>query len=60
MQARYYQFLIKDKMAAPLREDWTEAAADAVNAGYAQWNTPEEIVWDTSKGGSIGVYHREN
>ena len=49
-----YQFQVDFRPASPVRKSWTDAAWDAVNAGYATWNEINYSVhMDTNAGGSI-------
>lgn len=49
-----YQFTIDGRaFNSPLRATWREAAQDAVNDGYAQWVSPDEIRLDSEQGAAI-------
>lgn len=50
-----YQFQVDGRgFGSPIRDKWTDAAQDAVNAGYAQWaDKPEFVRLDSSQGAAI-------
>ena len=49
-----YQFQIDGRgFNSPIRDKWEHAAQDAVNAGYAVWVGPMEIMLDESNGAEI-------
>jgi len=44
---RYYQFQVDGRsFGSPLRENWEEAAADAVNKGYGVWINFDKVKLD--------------
>lgn len=48
-----YQFQIDNRPAGPIRDEWVDAARDAVQAGYAEWHDERAVQFDTSQGGAI-------
>lgn len=52
--ATKYQFQIDGRsFNSTMRDNWYEAAQDAVSAGYAIWSTPHSIKLDTEQGAEI-------
>ncbi len=48
-----YQFQIDNRSAGRIRDEWVDAAQDAVGAGYATWKGRESVYLDDSQGASI-------
>lgn len=48
-----YQFQVDGREAGPVREQWHEAAQDAVAAGYGVWTGFGEVKLDDSQGAEI-------
>lgn len=47
------QFHVDDRPRGPLREQWKEAAQDAVNDKCASWTRTGLLMWHAGNGGSI-------
>lgn len=48
-----YQFQVDFRPAAPVRKTWEQAAQDAVNAGYATWQSSDSVRLASNEGASI-------
>lgn len=48
-----YQFHIDNRPAGPIREEWNDAASDAVESGYGIWDEKSSVILDTNQGASI-------
>ena len=49
----WYQFQIDNRAAAPLRDNWTDAAQDCVSAGFGSWRSNDELRLNDALGAEI-------